>query len=383
MNIAHNGISKKQLNFVNFNQDYSCISIGTGDGYAVYNIHPKFLPVHSFKMEGIAICEMLFNSSLVAIVGNGSDPNFSARKLHIMNTKTQTSICELNFVTPILAVKLNKKRLIVVMETKIHIYDISTIKILHTIDTVLNPKGLVALSPSDDNCYLCYPGSNEKGEIVIFDALSLQTMNVLNAHQTPLAKMAINSTGTMIASASNKGTVIRVFSLVEGDYGGKQLVQLRRGSYPAVIQSIAFSVDSLFLAASSDTGTVHIFKLSHDANGNTNTNNQSNGNHQNSKSNNLPTGHRNSVSSYLSFEALNDMWEKVPSRSFATIKLNNQFSSLCAFGPNDQSVLIANSEGLLLQFSLDPKIGGELKLASENALVTSKPEEVSSQFINS
>jgi autophagy-related protein 18 len=77
-----------------------------------------------------------------------------------MNTHSahQQTICELNFVSSILAVKLNMKRMIVVMETKIHVYDINTLKILHSIDTVTNPEGLAALCPGD-NSYVAYPGT--------------------------------------------------------------------------------------------------------------------------------------------------------------------------------------------------------------------------------
>ena len=36
---------------------------------------------------GAAICEMLFASSLVAVVGSGDPETFSPRKLQIINTK--------------------------------------------------------------------------------------------------------------------------------------------------------------------------------------------------------------------------------------------------------------------------------------------------------
>jgi autophagy-related protein 18 len=40
-----------------------------------------------------------------------------------------------------LAVKLNRKRLIVVLEEQIYVYDISNMKLLHTIETSPNPNG--------------------------------------------------------------------------------------------------------------------------------------------------------------------------------------------------------------------------------------------------
>jgi autophagy-related protein 18 len=77
-------------------------------------------------MPGIGICEMLFSSSLIAISGSGNyskqfspnhilgeDPSLSPRKLMILNTKSKATICDLNFVTPILAVKMNKKRFLI------------------------------------------------------------------------------------------------------------------------------------------------------------------------------------------------------------------------------------------------------------------------------
>eukprot|EP00122_Pirum_gemmata_P010597 Pgem_evm1s9803 len=83
---------------------------------------------------------MLFCTSLVALVGAGEQPAFSPRCLQIANTKRQTTICELDFRTAILAVKMNRRRLIVVLEERIHIYDITTMKLLHTNETPPNPK---------------------------------------------------------------------------------------------------------------------------------------------------------------------------------------------------------------------------------------------------
>lgn len=96
----------------------------------------------SILEDGAAgICEMLFSSSLVAIAGAGEPPSFSPRKLQIINTKRQTIVCELNFPTKVLAVHMNRKRLVVVLDEKIHIYDLSTMKIIHTIETASNPTG--------------------------------------------------------------------------------------------------------------------------------------------------------------------------------------------------------------------------------------------------
>lgn len=99
---------------------------------------------------------------------------------------------------------MNRKRLVVILEEHIHIYDISNMKILHTIDTSPNPNALCALSPSSDNCYVAYPANNTTGEVLIFDALSLQTVNIIQAHKSPVACLSFNYDGTMLATASDK-----------------------------------------------------------------------------------------------------------------------------------------------------------------------------------
>lgn len=52
--------------------------------------------------------------------------------------------------------------------------------------------------------------------------------------------------------------MIRVFSVP----GANKVYQFRRGSYPAKIYSMTFNLSSTLLCVSSDTETVHIFKLS-------------------------------------------------------------------------------------------------------------------------
>lgn len=80
---------------------------------------------------------------------------------------------------------------------------------------------------------------------------------MIQAHKAPISFLAINSTGTMLATASDKGTIIRVWSLPNAE----KLYQLRRGSREARIHSITFNVMSTLLAVSSAHDTVHIFQL--------------------------------------------------------------------------------------------------------------------------
>jgi len=93
---------------------------------------------------------------------------------------------------------------------------------------------------------------------LIYDATKLDPVNVVEAHNSPLSCIALNNEGTLLATASEKGTIIRVFSIPDG----QKLYQFRRGSIPARIYSMSFNSTSTLLCVSSATETVHIFRLS-------------------------------------------------------------------------------------------------------------------------
>lgn len=95
------------------------------------------------------------------------------------------------------------------------------------------------------------------GEVLIYDATKLEAVNVIEAHNSPLSCIALNNDGTLLATASEKGTIIRVFSIPDA----QKLYQFRRGSIPARIYSMSFNSTSTLLSVSSATETVHIFRL--------------------------------------------------------------------------------------------------------------------------
>ena len=245
---------------------------GTSRGFRIFTTEP-FAKAHETREGNISLLEMLFSTSLVALV-------LSPRRLQIKNTKRDSIICELTFPTTILAVRLNRKRLVVVLEDQMYLYDIQDMKLLYTIETSPNPMAICALSPSSENCYLAYPLPRKSaessfappshvppnsahipptsGEVMIFDTIKLEAINVVEAHKSPLSCTAFNNDGTKLATASDKGTIIRVFSVPDAS----KLYQFRRGSMPARIFSMAFNIASTLLCVSSATETVHIFKLS-------------------------------------------------------------------------------------------------------------------------
>jgi autophagy-related protein 18 len=103
---------------------------------------------------------MLFSTSLVALT-------LSPRVLRIQNTKVRrtgdyghartdkvkrhSTICEMTFRTAILAMRMNRKRIVVVLESELYIYDISNLQMLKTEKTSPNPHG----TPTEVPLYNC------------------------------------------------------------------------------------------------------------------------------------------------------------------------------------------------------------------------------------
>ena len=114
-----------------------------------------------------------------------------------------------------------------------------------------------AISPSAEQPLLAIPSRDKEGCIQVFNALTLQPVCIIQAHRAAVSKMAFNIDGSLLATASDRGTILRVFNPTSG----QKMHQFRRGTYTTTIPCLSFNLQSNMLCVSSDSDTVHIFKL--------------------------------------------------------------------------------------------------------------------------
>jgi len=257
MSSGEEDINVSETAFISFNQDTTCVAVGTVGGYRLHSINStdSMDLVHRDEEPDVYIAERLFSSSLVAVVST-TNP----RTLRVCHFKKGTEICRYSYNDKIRAVRMNRSRLVVCLEESLYIHNIRDMKVIHIItSTPPNPNGLIALSADTSNfCFLAYPGHSHTGQLQVFDAETLACRVVIPAHEGQLAALQFSRTNTRIATASLKGTVIRVFDTRDGS----KLYELRRGlKRTASIFSLSFSPCGTFLACSSNTETVHVFKL--------------------------------------------------------------------------------------------------------------------------
>ena len=91
--------------------------MATRRGFKIYSCDTGTC-VYDDSMGAVRIVEMLFCTSLLVVVGAGDTPELSPRRLKVLNTSNHTCIADLTFVSSVLAVRLNRARLVVVEERR-------------------------------------------------------------------------------------------------------------------------------------------------------------------------------------------------------------------------------------------------------------------------
>ncbi|KAK3926405.1 WD repeat domain phosphoinositide-interacting protein 4 [Frankliniella fusca] len=249
-----------------FNQDQGCFTCCMESGLRIYNVDPLVEKAH-FDLElmgSVAFCEMLHRTNLLAIVAGGSHPKFADNTVLIYDDHAKKFVLEITFTTPVKAVRLRRDKLVVALLREVHVFSFpAPAQRLYTVETRENTLGLCEISPivTAERQLLAFPG-HKIGSVQLVDLSNTEAgissaPLTINAHEGELACLAINQQGTLIATASCKGTLLRVWDTSRR----VQVVELRRGSDPATLYCMNFSRDSEFLCCSSDKGTVHIFAL--------------------------------------------------------------------------------------------------------------------------
>lgn len=93
--------------------------------------------------------------------------------------------------------------------------------------------------------------------MMMFEVVDKSIESIIQAHESEVGALAVNSEGTLIATASIRGTIIRIFSGEEGVL----LQELRRGSSKAFITSINFHPQINMIACTSNRSSIHLFEI--------------------------------------------------------------------------------------------------------------------------
>ena len=147
----------------------------------------------------------------------------------------------------------------------VFIYNFMDLKLVLQIDTAPNPRGLCCLCASAKNPVVACPGTS-KGEArdathtpplhvsdyplqVRIELLSQRKTALVAAHDNQLGALALSHDGSKLATASQKGTIVRIFDCATA----LPLRELRRGSTSASLYCLSFNSMGNRICCSSDT----------------------------------------------------------------------------------------------------------------------------------
>lgn len=156
---------------------------------------------------------------------------------------------------------------------------------------------------------------------------SRQGPRMLPAHKHALASLALSYTGLLVATASSRGSIIRIHNTVTGE----RLHELRRGYTPSAIHSLRFSRNATLLCAASER-SLHLFTL---------------GPERANIGTTAPPLASTAPGSWL-------LGSSRHPRSVLTLQV--PFPAVCAFGANNSTLLAVCSNGMLQVFQLPQRL---------------------------
>jgi WD40 repeat protein len=237
------------MNNISINSTNRYICIGTENGFNIFSISP-FKKVISRDIEGgVSVIKMLNESNIFLFVGRSETSIFTPNKFIVWDDNKKTILGEILYTNQIINIDVTDKYVFVQTEKKMYIYQFDNLQLLKEFFCGTAYFKIV----NTDNTYLIYPTSN-KGEIGIFNVDKDEAM-FIQAHTTNISSIGLHQSGKYIATASERGTLIRIFNRET------QLLmnELRRGTEITSIVQLEFHPDLPILLVGSIKGTIHLF----------------------------------------------------------------------------------------------------------------------------
>jgi WD40 repeat protein len=246
------------------------------------------------------------------LLGGGNHPKFLKNLVILWNYPQKKLISFIKMQHTIKNIKCNSYHLFVIIKNKIFCFDSQTLKEIDSHETMEdNNKGIFSMNVVNNTSIIAFPGQ-KKGDIHIY-RYDIKKLDIIHAHSTRISCINLNNNGTLLATASDNGTLIRIFKVNSGEL----YREFRRGKDKAEIFSLSFSNQNEFLCITSDRKTVHIFNIEKEIN--------------NDENDNLPKNHKSifgKVSGFFGIDYFNSEW------SFKYIKTDDE-KSICRFSLDD------------------------------------------------
>ena len=167
-----------------------------------------------FEREGfqdLKIAQLLFNTQIVALVSD-SEKN----KVTIWDEYQLRKVEAIVVSQPVLAVKLRKDKIVVVMKNALHMYNLADLDFFGALQTVDNENGICALNSTTDTFVLAVLSDNSPMKAFIQVLNNERNQKEIRCHSQPIAQLALNHDGRFLATVSQEGKRIKIFNTNSG-----------------------------------------------------------------------------------------------------------------------------------------------------------------------
>ena len=308
---------------------------------------------------GIGIIEMMYKTNIFGLVGGGKNPKYTPNKVILWDDYQTKVLNEFKLTSSVKNLKLKKDKIIIVCEQRVYIYSTDKYKLLETLETFRNEIGTIGINTDQNFTVIGYPTFPE-GFIKVKFYEKSQELDI-HAYDSMISCISVNSNGTLVAAASDKGTAISIFCVSNGTF----IEEFRRGKEKATISCIAFDEYSSWMGVCSERGNIHIFSM-----GNVWETIKKNGEERTK----IPPNEEELPKNESSF------LKKLPNfltggafdgdKSFAKVKIEQQFA-ICAIFPN-YDIVVITSTGKYYQAKLNNKKGGNCQIIKTEDLSVKK-----------
>ncbi|KAF8398858.1 hypothetical protein HHK36_014722 [Tetracentron sinense] len=173
-----------------------------GQSEPVFNDSEETELLRDLKCGEFGIVEMLFQCNILALVGGGANSQYPPNKVMIWDDHQNRCIGEFSFRSEVWAVKLRRDRIVVVLEHKKYVV------------------------------------TTYRGQVRI-EHFGLKMTKFISAHDSHIACFTVTMDGLLLATASIKGTLIRIFNTMDGTCLQEEVAEIQ--SSGSVLLFLKFS----------------------------------------------------------------------------------------------------------------------------------------------
>jgi len=299
-----------KINHITFNQDRSRFLCCHSNGAVVYQIFDDFSFVQCAKIDLQNIrCGIVYRDTDFLLIGT------SDQTISLWLDAEATIVGEISFSQKIISVDMSDNCIVVACLNKIFVYDYPSLERLQMIPTSINTNGIAIAAYQSGNILTLGPRQGSFQVITPSDASKKKTLFPFT--NTNIFRMELSYDGTHLAITDDVGKEIKIYETISFT----EIKILTRGKSTAQIRSMTFSKDNKYLAVSSDSRTVHIFKI-------------------------METGQKSLFWSTLSYQ-----------HEYTFVQVTTEINSVLVFGDDSSRLIAIGNDGKIRFFTINEDQG--------------------------